>query len=57
MSLIVEYFCITIRNYWFQTIVIALEVLVNTPIEVRLCDEAGMGNLLSYGVTTQETPA
>ena len=54
MSLIVEYFCITIRNYWFQTIVIALEFLVNTPSEVRLCDEAGIGNLLSCGVTSQE---
>ena len=52
MSLIVEYFCITIRNYWFQTMVIALEVLVNTPSEVRLCDEVGMGNLLSCGVTS-----
>ena len=54
MSPIVEYFCITIRNYWFQTIVIALEVLVNTSSEVRLCDEAGIGNLLSCGVTSQE---
>ena len=54
MSLIVEYFCITIRNYWFQTIVIALEFLVNTPSEVRLCDEAGIDNLLSCGVTSQE---
>jgi len=34
--------------------VIALKVLVNTPSEVRLCDEAGMGNLLSCGVTSQE---
>ena len=54
MSLIVEYFCITIRNYWFQTIVIALEFLVNTPSEVMLCDEAGIGNRLSCGVTSQE---
>jgi len=34
--------------------VIALKVLVNTPSEVRLCDEAGIGNLLSCGVTSQE---
>jgi len=34
--------------------VIALEVLVNTSSEVRLCDEAGIGNLLSCGVTSQE---
>jgi len=34
--------------------VIALKVLVNTPSEVRLCDEAGRGKLLSCGVTSQE---
>ena len=34
--------------------VIALKVLVNTPIEVRLCDETGRGKLLSCGVTSQE---
>ena len=34
--------------------VIAVKVLVNTPSEVRLCDEAGIGNLLSCGVTSQE---
>ena len=50
----VKYFCITIHNYWFQTMVLALEVLVNTSSEVRLCDEAGIGNLLSCGVTSQE---
>jgi len=34
--------------------VIPLEVLVNTPSEVRLCDEAGIGKVLSCGVTSQE---
>ena len=32
----IECFCLTIHNYWFQTMVIALEVLVNTPGEVRI---------------------
>jgi hypothetical protein len=34
--------------------VIALVVLVNTSGEVRLCDEAGIDNLLSCSVTSQE---
>ena len=35
----VECFFMTIHNYWFQTMVIALDVLVNTSSEVFIINE------------------
>jgi hypothetical protein len=38
----------------FCNMVISLKILVNTSSEVKVCDEAGIDNLLTCGVTSQE---